>query len=142
MKKKYDGIYRSLSEKYANQDAEDEGALAALPRQQKVTAKELVRLIDDAVKKLDVPLRPDARHFLMTNLSEMVIKPVAAANDSRDNQMIAKHKIQKDVERILRHSQNGVEGRKDEEVSAHGILRSVAALWDKLLINAAGIWHD
>lgn len=92
-------------------------------------------LIQGLAKK---PLRPDAKLFLLINLTEMVVIPVLDPRNQRkvdENELRAA--IRDDVRMLVATAD---EDGRGNEISSGDILRAVASHWDRLRINQIRFW--
>ena len=123
-------IYRDLYERYVREHSGEEA-----PRQ---LLSEITGAIDRAAAYLQLGerFRPDARLFLLINLHQMVLLPLARASaippEFRDS-------LNEDVQAILRRAlENG--GR---EISGHAVLKAVDQLWKVLRMTPGdGAWDQ
>ena len=96
--------------------------------------------IDGAAADMHVSdqLRPDARHFLLVNLYEMVLKPAAAEPMAPPVEL--RGMMRADARSILAEARAEPNISEDGEISSGAVLRSTARLWPNLRINDLHIW--
>ena len=83
-------------------------------------------------------LRPDARHFLLINFTEMVVFPVLALRNSLPvNPEQLRQAICADVRTLVSAAR---EQHRGEEISSGDVLRATAESWDGLQINNLQFW--
>ena len=98
----------------------------------------LEKTIAEVEEKLQKPLRPDARLFLLSNFHLMVLLP---ANHPLAPQGAAgqiQEAVQSDIRTII--SAAAEQSENEREISGGAILRATAELWKELKTNAQNIW--
>lgn len=121
-----------------------------------------LRLISEAIEesiselRLFSRLRPDAKHFLLINLHQMVILPMLSghyiktsnnkiSSFGRDDftpigleELNLKELVKNDVYRILSEAREN--HPSNEDISGHKIIEVLSNLWGSLRLSAPEIW--
>ena len=93
--------------------------------------------------KLGNKVRPDAKHFLLVNIHQMVVLPYSKFVDQgngmvREGDFDWQQAIREDVEMILNEVSPDIS--QEGEISGHDVIESVSKVWDKLKSSSAQIW--
>jgi hypothetical protein len=95
--------------------------------------------VNSAVQKLGVTLRPDAKHFLVVNLHQMVILPIShRLSTVRLLPDELRSRLTDDVLKILQHATEVLPHH--DAVTSSQILKATSNLWDKLRLGELEIW--
>jgi len=95
--------------------------------------------IDSAVADLDdrSTLRPDGKHFLLTNFVEMIVLPIVhPGNPIPVDRGELRDAIVEDVRTLVRTAGE----RRPGEITGGDVLKVAAELWDRLRINELRFW--
>ena len=140
-----DNIYREIYSALYWAEAAPPGRLS-LPVEKDRELRDLVRrVIDDKAEALQpqflVDLRPDAKLLLLTNLHELITRPVTIRGRVNDNEL--KEALEHDVGLLI---DNASEFKKPSpdfpgELSAHSILQSLNKVWQQLKLTQLKIWE-
>ena len=85
----------------------------------------------------DRRLRPDARLFLLVNLHQLVVLPLAIAGLPPSNDDSFERRLIEDTMIILKSAS---EHGEDGEISAAGIVRALSSVLDRLHLKEWRIW--
>jgi hypothetical protein len=98
----------------------------------------ITEAIEGAVSDLALArrIRPDGKHFLLVNLHQMVVLPVAYSE--RQEVEAIRQDLMEDIIAIL-STANEAAGR-GEEITARHILNATSRLWSSLRLNRLEIW--
>lgn len=99
--------------------------------------------IDEVLAELQLTqrLRPDAKHFLLINLHQMVLLPVAAgggANAPPPEELRAMMKT--DIRTIIGDAIEESSQDERDEITGGALLRSIARRWSDLKLNSLRVW--
>lgn len=88
----------------------------------------------------NLPFRPDAKYFIISNFNNMIIKPIMLQSNNNDQEInddqLKKYLIS-DVRTIMF---NALENRKEDKISGHDILKSIDSLWLQLQSTKMEVW--
>lgn len=94
--------------------------------------------IDDADDRLHETygkrLRSDAKYILMINFSAMVVSPILIHGG--DGQYLWRG-LRKDIELL---TDEAAKGSEDNEISAHTMVSTLSAFWEKLNLAETRLW--
>jgi len=140
MRPEYYETYRELTELYRITQAEAEWIRG--PRRRRYPSVHALRIVDEAVEEaigelqLTRRLRPDARHFLVVNLHQMVTLPLEYPFGPPDAAPIDRDLVG-DLRTILEEARTE---SRDEEISGHDVINSLSKVWNKLSSTARNVW--
>jgi hypothetical protein len=102
------------------------------------------RAIDEAEQQLLLDsrqrLRPDAKHFLLSNLMGMVVAPVRMRGEVDFKELAPM--LRDDVALLVRAASRRQETLAPGEISSHAVLEAVATNWKKLKLSGLRIWGE
>lgn len=113
-----------------------------------------LRMVDEALHRvvdeleLGNRLRPDARHFILVNMHQMVCLPILAdaSRPQRSSQgdfatdREVRSNLARDVEHDVRLILEAAANQPDYEVSGHAVLVAVSRVYDRLKTAASNVW--
>lgn len=113
-------------------------------RQQYIKEEQFIQAVKHEILNFEFeynfPLRPDAKYFLLTSFSTMIIKPLVALMLDNDNDITDESLtkiIKNDIEVIL---VNSISRKKEDKVSGHEIMSSIDSLWGQLQSTKLDLW--
>jgi len=130
------------------------------PRQIRAMVNDTRRAIDAEVASRGVPLRTDAKYFLLVNFVEMVLLPISIVraqglykqgeNIITEEQM--RNDLQNDVREILNEAVSKKQTQVEElswaerdkpehrEITSHDVLDAIGSAWNKIKFNEYLYW--
>lgn len=104
-----------------------------------------LRIVTDALDdelvelKLTKHLRPDAKHFLLVNLHQLVVLPLKHDGMSDEK---ASEIVRRDLNIILNKCLTFQDFRATEglEITGHMILKTICSVWHELSISELSMW--
>ena len=106
---------------------------------------ELLALADNAIDRAissqskNLYLRPDARLFLLINLHQIVLLPLAHRSSPTELTPEVEEGVQVDIARIIEAS---MEFKEDGELPASSIVKGLATVIDKLSLKSWRLWDS
>lgn len=87
-------------------------------------------------------VRPDAKHFLLVNLHQLVVLPLMHPESKAVTILELRDMLSNDVRKILEHSSEAVKADNiiESEISSHIILKTISKIWDQLSLNKIDVW--
>lgn len=89
-------------------------------------------------------MRPDAKHFLLVNLHQLVVLPIMHPSAPGIPSEKLRSMLEQDSELILKMASepipNDYEEKESYEISGGKIVRTVAKLWNDLSLSKLEIW--
>ena len=140
-----DNIYREIYSALYWADAVPPERLSLTAEKDRELRDLVRRVIDDKAEVLQsqfaVDLRPDAKLLLLTNLHELVTRPVTLRGRLDKDQL--KQALESDVQLLIN---NASQFKKPSiispgELSAHSILQSLNMVWQQLKLTQLNIWE-
>jgi hypothetical protein len=96
----------------------------------------VAKIIDDVLHELPgAKLRADAKYFLLVNMHQMVVLPLAMSGNNESHEV--HEAVRSDVKTIIRK----IPKSKSREISGHEVLDAVAKTWSKLQVNQLDFWE-
>lgn len=101
----------------------------------------LIRVIRRAIERTErennreIPIRPDAKYFLMVNFHHLIVKPLYEAIPYRQLPNL-EDDIQSDIYTIILEASR----ERDEEISGHQIMRTIDRVWKNLRTTRFELW--
>ena len=152
MRPEFYEIYRDLYEEYP--DGADRSADPSRDRRERTIRMAVERGIAkaEATSAPGARIRPDARHFLLVNFSEMVARPVARARRGGDldvpNDRQLADLVEEDVATIVRAAEGdarvalGARPPRAGEVEVEGgdVVRALARVYGELRTVTLNVW--
>lgn len=114
----------------------------AIPPGRRAAAATIAQLIVRETEGAKPYLRPDAKLFLLTNLTNLVIAPIARAGGKRRTDAAMKA-IASDIKLIISEAARRRASKSagnNSEITSGDIIAATAKLWDKLKINEFKFW--
>ena len=139
MRPEYYETYRELMDLYRITQTEAE--LIRGPKRRRYPSVRALRIVDEALEEaigelqLTRRLRPDARHFLLVNLHQMVALPLEYPFGYRGEAL--EGELVRDLRTILEEARTEA---RDDEISGHDVINSLSRVWDKLSTTARNVW--
>ena len=140
MHSEFQKIYRELIESYryaiiaAETDAE-----------QRRSAMSKLALVSNAIEAelsgLNMPLREDARLFLIVNLHQIIVQPLSHPDSPTPLSDEIIDDLRKDIRKILNSAKTESEDRAREEIAASHVLWGLAKVLDQLKLKSWRIWE-
>jgi hypothetical protein len=137
MRNEYHETYRELSNLYCQNVCLNESNLI---KYKSDSVSLIEKVIDGVVSELNIEkyLRPDARHFLLINLHQMILIPlINSGNNEYLNLDNILYMIGEDTKSIL-YSAKNLAGHK-KEISGVKVLKAVSLCYDSLYLSGEKI---
>jgi hypothetical protein len=139
MRPEFYDVYRDLNELYRRprfdlRFARRLGVLSNI-RDLRIVDKAITETVGDL--GLSSALRPDARLFLLVNIHQMLVLPLAYAERLRLARLPVNEIVRDDVRTILKAAR---EESNEEEISGHAVVNAVSRVWRQLRSTELEVW--
>ncbi len=87
-------------------------------------------------------VRPDAKHFLLVNLHQLVVLPLIHPESKQIPIPELRDMLKNDVAQILKYSSQSEESEYNNrrEISGSLILKTISRIWKELSLNKFEVW--
>ena len=87
-------------------------------------------------------VRPDAKHFLLVNLHQLIVLPLIHPEGRTLPVQELRNMLRKDVRTVLEYSLKTLESNIDNkgEISSGHILKTISNIWNDLSLNRIDVW--
>jgi hypothetical protein len=133
-------IYQELFDSYRAGPVNGE-----LSDEQRSRMKDSLALVGDIIESelptINLPLRPDARLFLIVNIHQIIALPLSHPDSPTEFSDEVKDELRSDIRDILQSAKKESENRNREEVAASHVLWGISKILDKLKLKSWRIWE-
>lgn len=150
MKKEYYEIYGDIYDSYRSGDIgmrfSRELFFEYGSTQQLRSIRWTTEAIEKSISRLGLTdrVRPDAKHFLLVNLHQLVVLPIIHPDAPHISHEELRSMLEHDSELILKvaseSKSNNTKWNDGREISGGSIVRTVSELWGELSLNKFEIW--
>lgn len=140
MDTEFQKIYRELIESYRYAIISSE-----TDSEQRKVAMRRLALVSDTIeaelRRLNKPLREDARLFLFVNLHQIIVQPLSHPDSPTELSGETIEDLRADVRTILESAEEESEDRNRDEIAASHVLWGLSKVLDHLNLKSWRIWE-